>query len=119
VLARVLDEFGHQGEDESIIGYQFRFQNGMVIGGVSVVCHRQAMRTMALREGEHTCAVNSDEEVATTQAIAVEHFLANQGFDGPGDHGLHLWDVQAFVSLIEGIAVRARVDVEQSLKLGR
>jgi hypothetical protein len=119
VLARVLDEFGHQGEDESIVGYQFRFQDGMVIGGVSVVCHRQAMGTVAFGESEHACAVNSDEEVATAQAIAVEHFLANQGSDGPGDHGLHLGDVQAFVGLIEGIAVRARVDVEQSLELGR
>ena len=91
----------------------------MVIGGVSVVCRCQAMRTMTLREGEQAGAVDSDEEIATAQAIAVEHFLAHQGFDSPGDHCLHLRNVQAFVGLVEGIAVRAGVDVEQSLELGR
>jgi hypothetical protein len=77
------------------------------------------MRTVVFGESQHARAVNDDEEITTAQAIAVEHFLADQGFDRLGDHVLHLRGFQAFESLIQAIAVRTRLDVEQGLELGR
>jgi len=119
VLTWVLDEFGHQREDESIVGYQFRFQDRMVIGGVSMVCHGQTMRTVAFREGERAGAINDDQEVAAAQAIGVEHFLADQSFHRPAHDVLHFCDVQTLVSLVDGVSVGTGLDVEHSLKLGR
>ena len=86
---------------------------------MAVVCHRQAVRAVAFGESEHTCAVDHDQEVATTQPVGVEHFAAEQCFDTACDNGLQLCDVQTAVGLVESVAVRASLNAEQRRELGR
>ena len=118
ILAGVLNELGQQGEDEPIVGDQLGLQYRMVVGGMAGVCHRQTMRAVTFGESEYPGAVNSDQEVATTQTIGVEHFSADQRFDTVCDNGLHLCDAQASVGLVEGVAVGTGLDAEQRLELG-
>jgi len=51
------------------------------------------MWAVAFGESEHACTVAGDQEVAVTQAIRGEHFLADEGFDSAGHHLLDFGDL--------------------------
>ncbi len=116
---RVLDELSHQGEDEAIVGYKFGLQNGMVVRSAPIARCCQAIGAVAFGEAVNAGAINADQEISTAQAIAVEHFLSDQGFDSSGDHLLHFRDIQTLVVLVNGVSVGAGAGGEEGLKLGR
>jgi hypothetical protein len=73
----ILDEFGHQREDESSAGHQLGLQDRVIIAGDPVPGLSQAMGTVTLFKGEHAGAVNSDHVVAIQQTLAVKRLFAD------------------------------------------
>ena len=105
-LARILNELGQQGKDQPVQGNQLGFQHGMIVDCLPPVGSGQAMGTVPLWEGQSARAIHDDQEVALQQPIAIQHFLADQGFGHARYDGLKLIRVHALERSVHRVAMR-------------
>ena len=105
VFSRILDEFCHQREDKTGQRDQLGFQYRVIVEGTSMGGARHAMRTVSLREGEHTCAINGCQLVLVEQTVGIQYFAPDQALRHARDGFLHFSDNGTDKRIIERISV--------------
>jgi hypothetical protein len=110
LISWILDKLAHQREGETIGGDEFRFQDGVVVKGLSVVSASETIRAVTSAKADRAGSIDGHDEIDPQQTVTVENLLANEGFGHSTDDRLHL------EGRFQGIAMRKRLHSKEGLE---